>query len=191
MKRRGRGFTLIELLIAITLAAGVTVAATLIARSTLDYERRHTERWASRAGERDARVLLEHYWARRLKDRFFFGPFSLLLYLDDAGGRSFVGFACETQEEGRVRLAFYRWPASAEETARVQDGGVWPPQARQTLMSDLDSCGFAFLQPPGPQEESGRWVSKWAMRQKPTAVRLDLVGSRGAMPPMIFEAPAL
>lgn len=192
MKRANLGFTLIELLIAISLAAGVTVASTLLARSTLDYERRQAERWTSQAGERDTRVLLERYWARRLKDKFFFGPQSLLLYLDDAGGRAFVGFACEAQEEGRLRLAFYRWPATDAETARVQDGGAWPPLARQTLLSELSGCAFAYLQPPGPEPEaSGTWVAQWVGRQKPTALRLDLVGPRGALPPMIYAAPAL
>lgn len=192
MKRHSHGFTLIELLIAITLAAGVTVASTLLARSALDYERRHTQRWADRAGARDARALLEHYWALRRKDKFLFGPHNLLLYLDDGGVRTFVGFACEAQGDAHQALAFYRWPATDQETTRVQDGGAWPPAARQTLVADLSGCGFAYLQPPAPAQEAGAlWVDKWVSRTNPSALRLDLTGPRGAMPPMIFEAPAL
>jgi prepilin-type N-terminal cleavage/methylation domain-containing protein len=191
MMRHVRGFTLIELLIALALAAGVTVASTLLARSALDYERRHAERWADRTGLRDARVLLDHYWALRLKDKFLFGPPSLLLYLDESDARLFVGFACEERQEDRFDLAYYRWAATDQETIRVQDGGVWPPGARQTLLSGLTSCAFSFLQPPPPTAEaSGRWVHKWVGRSKPNAVRLDLDGPHGALPPIIVEAPA-
>lgn len=191
MSRHG-GFTLIELLIAIALAAGVTVAATLLARSSLDYEARHAERWADRAGARDARQLLQHYWPRRQQDKFLFGPGSLLLYLDDGGTTHFVGFACEGGADGTYSLAFYRWPTDEQETMRVQDGGAWPAAARQTLLARLRACGFAYLLPPAPgnPESSGVWLSKWAGRDKPAVLRLDLAGPRGPLPPTIVQAPA-
>lgn len=192
MRRHGGGFTLIELLIAITLAAGVTVAATLLARSSLDYEARHVERWADRAGARDGRLLLQHYWSKRQKDKFLFGPRSLLLYFDDGGARHFVAFACEGDEAGISSLAFYRWPTDEQETARIQDGGAWPAAARQTLLAGLRTCGFSFLLPPAPDnpESVGRWVGKWVGRDKPAVLRLDLAGPRGPLPPTIIQAPA-
>jgi prepilin-type N-terminal cleavage/methylation domain-containing protein len=192
MRRRSGGFTLIELLIAISLAAGVTVAATLLARSSLDYEARHVERWADRAGARDGRQLLQHYWPRRQKDKFLFGPGSLLLYLDEGGVRHFVGFACEGRDDGSASLVFYRWPTDDQETARVQDGGAWPAAARQTLLANLRACGFSFLRSPAPDnpESVGQWVGKWVGRDKPSVLRLDLAGPRGPLPPTIVQAPA-
>jgi prepilin-type N-terminal cleavage/methylation domain-containing protein len=189
--RRHSGFTLIELLIAISLAAGVTVAATLLARSSLDYEARHVERWAERAGARDGRLLLQHYWPRRQKNKFIFGPHSLLLYFDD-GARHFVGFACEGGKDGGYDFAFYRWPTNEQETIRVQDGGAWPVAARQTLLAGLRTCGFAFLLPPAPNkpESNGQWLSEWVGRDKPAVLRLDLAGPRGPLPPLIVQAPA-
>jgi prepilin-type N-terminal cleavage/methylation domain-containing protein len=191
MKRRGGGFTLIELLIAIALAAGVTVAATLLARSSLDYEARHVERWADRAGARDGRLLLQHYWSKRQKDKFLFTPRSLLLYFDDGGIRHFVAFACEGDATGISSLAFYRWPTDEQETARIQDGGAWPAAARQTLLAGLRTCGFSFLLPPAPDnpESVGLWVDKWVGRDRPAVLRLDLTGPRGPLPPLIVQAP--
>lgn len=191
MRGRAAGFTLIELLVAITLAAGVTVATTMLARSALDYEKRQTERWTERAELRDSHQLLEHYWSKRQRDKFTFTPARLLFYLNENGARHFVGFSCGVREDQRFDLHFYRWPATDEETIRIQDGGAWPLSARQTLVPDLQACGFTFLHPPPADapEAPARWVAKWTIRDIPLAVRLDLAGPRGALPPLIFSAP--
>lgn len=193
MRRGAAGFTLIELLVAITLAAGVTVATTLLARSALDYEKRQAEHWTNRAEIRDSHQLLEHYWGKRQKDKFTFTPARLLLYLRESGSLHFVGFSCSIREDGRHDFEFYRWPANDEETVRIQDGGAWPSAARQTLVPDLQKCGFTFLHPaPADAPEApARWIADWTTRETPAAVRLDLVSPRGAHPPLIFQAPAL
>lgn len=193
MRQVCRGFTLIELLIAIVLAAGVTVASTLLARSALEYEGRHSERWIWQADIRNSRLLLEHYWPRRQQDKIMFDTQSLLLYLDEGGEYRFIGFACEGMETGHGRFAFYRWPATHEETIRIQDGGAWPASARQTLMDDLDQCGFSFMQPPPVEDREAPpgWVKRWTLRQKPDVLRFDVINARGSVaPPVIVNATA-
>ncbi len=191
MKHLGSGFTLIELLIAITLAAGVTVAGTLLARSAFEYESRHSERWALQADFRNSRLLLEHYWPRRLQDKFIFTPQNLLLYLSEGGKYRFVGFACEGMDTGHGSFALYRWLATHEEAVRVQDGGVWPMAARQTLINDLEQCRFSLMQPPpvDDPESSPSWVDQWVHRDKPDVLRFDAASARGGVaPPLIINA---
>lgn len=201
MKTRVSGFTLIELLVAITLAAGVTVATTLLLRSALDYEKRQAAHWADRAGLRDSQQLLSHYWGQRQTGRFTFSAARLLLYVSEGGRRYFVGFSCTLRDDGRHDFAFSHWPATAVESERIQEGGEWPVAAAQVLLADLPACGFSFLQPPAAASDApARWVSEWPQpatadpaaitRDTPTAVRLDLIGPGGALPPLIFQALA-
>lgn len=191
MRQFCNGFTLIELLIAITLAAGVTLASTLLARSALEYESRHSERWALQADIRNSRLLLEHYWPRRLPDKYLFNAHSLLLHLNEGGAHGFIGFACEGMDTGHGSFAIYRWPATHEETSRIEDGGAWPTTARQTLIDDLDQCSFSLLQSPpaDDREASAVWVAQWVQRDKPDVLRFDVTSARGwRAPPLIVSA---
>lgn len=191
MRRRGGGFTLIELLIAISLAAGVTVAATLLARSSLDYEARHVERWAEREGARDAWRLIAHYWGQRQGERFTFRSDRLLFEVNEDGRRHLVGFSCDPLGEDHYGLYRYRWLANDEEIRRLQQNGEWPADAAETLLSGLSACLFSFLAPPAAKEPEApaRWVVEWKDGTPPRLVRLDLAGARGPLPPLIFEAP--
>ncbi len=191
MRQLCSGFTLIELLIAITLAAGVTVASTLLARSALEYESRHSERWALQTDIRNSRLLLEHYWPRRRPDKYMFNSRSLLLYLSEGGKYRFIGFACEGMDTGHGSFAFYRWLATHEESIRIQDGEAWPTSARQTLINDLDQCNFSLMQPPpaDDREASPIWVEQWAHRDKPDVLRFDVSSAPGRKaPPVIVSA---
>jgi prepilin-type N-terminal cleavage/methylation domain-containing protein len=192
MKRRGGGFTLIELIIAIALAAGVTVAATLLARASLDYEARHVERWTEREGVRDTWRLLTHYWKQRQKERFTFSKDRLLFEENEDGKRYLVGFSCDSFNENRYSLRRYRWFANDEEIRRLQQQGEWPANAAETLLSGLDTCLFTFLAPPAihDPETSAHWVAEWKSGKPPKLVRLNLKSPRGSLPPMIFEAPS-
>ncbi len=193
MRQLCGGITLIELLIAITLAAGVTVASTLLVRLALEYQNRHTERWAMQADIRHSRRLLQHYWPKLVQDKFMFGSQSLLLYLSERGSAYFIGFACEGMDSGHGNLAFYRWLATSEEVMRIRDGGTWPISARQTLIDDLDQCRFSLMQPPpaDDREASPIWVDGWSLRDKPSVLRFDAIGASGwVTPPTIVNATA-
>jgi prepilin-type N-terminal cleavage/methylation domain-containing protein len=193
MRRHGGGFTLIELLIAITLAAGVTVAATLLARSSLDYEARHVEYWANRERVRDTWRLISHYWGQRQKERFTFRSDRLLFEATENNRGYLIGFSCDRLGENLYSLRSYRWRKNTLEIKRLQEGGEWPAEVAETLLPRLDTCLFSFLAPPSnkDQETPPTWVVDWKISAPPQLVRLSLIGLRGSLPPMIFEAPAI
>lgn len=193
MRRRRAGFTLVELLVAISLAAGIVLAASLLARSAFDYEHRLGTLMSSRTALRDSQRLLEHYWGKREKKRYLFDQGRLLVYFSERGARYFAGFTCRREAGERWLLDYYRWRVeNDDEPARVEGGGEWPAAARETLLGGLHECGFSFLRAPDPgnREAPALWTREWKGTDEPLALRFDAAGTRGALPPMIFTAPA-
>ena len=193
MRQPCGGFTLLELLIAIVLAAGITVAGTLLARTTLAHEGRHAERWTWQADIRNSRSLLEHYWKRRQQETYMLSSQSLLISLSEGEKQYFIGFACEKMDTGQGSFALYRWQAAHENIAHLGDAQAWPAVARQTLIDDLAQCRFSMLQPPPAEDREAVpvWTDRWGHHDKPEVLRFDVTSTNGrTAPPMITSAKA-